>query len=445
MNRTNPSAPRRAPRSLRAPVLAPVLASFLASVLACDAEDAEHPTSADAAGVPAHAPAPPSPPAVPMPPRPPALDAKPAPPSPPPPPFAPMPDARAAFDQVRELVDGAYVEGPLSEDFVWTAATHGLLERLIQLDHHRVNTLLTPSELAELEVGVEGKMTGIGVVIENVGGVIVIREVLPNGPAMGVGLQAGDRLLGVDGTRISGHDLRAAVDRIRGPVGSTADLFVQRDTEEWTVTITRDRIAVVSVRGTLLEDGIGHVSLATLTKGTADELDRVLADLSSQGATRFVLDLRGCPGGLFEAALAVASRFLPNDAPVVTVQDRDGARTEHRTEGDGAYREAPVVVLIDAKTASGGELIAGALGHEGRATLVGERTLGKGTVESIHELGNGWAVKLSISRFMGPDGLSHQGVGRAPDVRVDSARPEDGFEPGSDPQLDAARHLLRAR
>lgn len=357
------------------------------------------------------------------------------------PPFSPMPDAKDAFQQVVEIVGEKYMDPELSEDFIWTAAAQGVMAQLVQLGEHRINTLLTPRELEELKVGVEGRLTGIGIMIENVGGVLVIRDLLPGGPATKSDLKPGDRILGVDGDRVSGNDLPHAVGKIRGPDGSKVDLFVQRDTEEWTETVTRGRIEVSSVKGEVLEGGVGRIEIRSLGKNTVAELDRVLEELTEQGAQRLVLDLRHCPGGLFEASVGVASRFLPNGSTVVSVIDRDGEQTDHKTEGDGTHRETPLVVLIGAKTASGAEIIAAALGEGGRATVVGERTLGKGTVEAIHELDNGWAVKLSISRFTGPNGVSHQGVGLRPDVEVRSPSEENSAN-GVDPQLDAARHLL---
>lgn len=358
------------------------------------------------------------------------------------------PGAKAAFTELEQLIRDKYVDGPLSEDALYTAALEGVLDRLIQLPEHRINALLSPEELAELEIGTKGKLLGIGVMIERVADVVVVRDVIAGGPAEAGGLQAGDRILGIDGERLKDLTLPDIVSRIRGAEGSKVELFVQRDIEEWNETLTRGQISVASVNGEMLDEDTGYLNIHSFSEETAAQLDATLAKLTEAGMKSLVLDLRTCPGGLFQSSLEAGSRLLPAGARIVTVKDAEGEETHHVSEGEFAAQKIPVVVLIGKYTASGAEILAAAIRENDRGVLVGEQTMGKGTVESIHELDNGWAVKLSIMRFFSPQGESPQSVGVAPDIRVPAGdkakRHEAGLDPAVDPQLGAALEVLSA-
>lgn len=366
------------------------------------------------------------------------------------PPAPVMPGAKAAFMQLTELLDKEYVDGPLSEDELWTGAMEGVLHRLVQLEGHPINELLPPQKLEELLIGTKGKLVGVGIMIERVAEVVVVRDVIADSPAQKAGLQPGDRILGIDGERIGALDLPAIVDRIRGEDGTTVDLFVQRDTEEWTETITRGQVQVASVQAIMLDDSLGYLQIGSFGANTAAEVDARLAELQQAGMKALVLDLRGCPGGLLDASLLVAERFLPPGSDVLVVEGRDGTQETHTTKEEHPWQALPLTVLIGKHTASGAEILADALHHHGRATLVGERTMGKHTVEAIHELGEGWAVKVSIRRFRSASGEARQGVGVAPQIRIPQTEGAHGVPIAEvpsrdDPALDAARELLEAQ
>ncbi|MCA9691067.1 MAG: S41 family peptidase [Myxococcales bacterium] len=359
-----------------------------------------------------------------------------------------MPNARAGFEQVVELINKHYVDGPLSEDALWTGAIEGVMGRLHQLEGHPINALLSPDELSELEIGTKGQIVGVGVMIEFVANVLVIRDVIPGAPAATAGLQAGDRILGVDGVRLKDNDMHAIVGKIRGEAGTTVELFVQRDTEEWTVEITRGAVHVASVEGRLLEGGVGYLRINAFTEKTADEVAATLETLTGEGMKALVLDLRTCPGGLLDASVAVADALLPAGARVVTVRGRDGAETQYDTKGDGRWQQLPLAVLVGPKTASGAEILAAALAHHDRGPLIGEPPLGKRTVEGIHELGDRWAIKLTGSRFVTPGEV--EGAGLRPDITIPTA-PDQKMAPlrdlnvDADPPLRAAVDLLEAK
>lgn len=359
-----------------------------------------------------------------------------------------MPEAKLAFEELSTLVESKYVDGPLSEDELWTGAMEGVLARLVQLPGHQINTLLPPRKHEELLIGTQGSLVGVGIMIERVADVVVVRGVIPDGPAEEAGLQAGDRILGIDGRRTRELDLATVVDAIRGEEGSTVELFVQRDTEEWTQKVTRGLVQVASVESTLLPDGVGYVRITSFSKNTATELDQQLERLGQQGASRVVLDLRHCPGGLLESSLEVIERFVPPGRTMMTIQPREGEPDVKTSEGEYPWQTRPLAVLIGSKTASGAELLADAIRSHDRGRLLGETTMGKHTIESIHELSGGWAVKLSVSRFASASGHSEQGVGVRPDFRI----PMDGelapvreLTTQDDPVLAAAVELLRTQ
>jgi carboxyl-terminal processing protease len=361
----------------------------------------------------------------------------------------PVPNAKAVFQEVLRLISEKYVDANLSEDEQWTGAIEGVLGRLIQLKEHKVNSLIDPESLKEMTAGLKGQVSGVGIVIAKVEDVVYVREVLPGSSAARASIKAGDRILAIDGKSLRGLSMTEIVNRIRGKNGTTVTLLVQRETENWNETLERRALHIDSVTGELLPDGVGYLRIANFTEGTAASLDARLASLSQGGAKRLVLDLRDCPGGLFDAALAVAERFLSPGDRILSLRRRAGNEEWKTVKKSYPHAKTPVVVLVNHGTASGAEIVAGALSQNGRATLVGDTTLGKGTVEQILELSGGWALRLSLARFYSPKGESWQGKGLTPDFLLPAAEKTERSVVRSkvsmehDPQLKAAVSVLR--
>jgi carboxyl-terminal processing protease len=356
------------------------------------------------------------------------------------------PDARRSFERMVELVEEHYVDGPLSEDELWTGAMEGVMARLIQLEGAQINALLSPAELGHLLAGTKGSIVGVGIMIELVHDVLMVKATVPGGPAERAGLRAGDRILAIDGRPLAGVPLTETVELIRGAAGTRVELFVQRGAGEWTVPIDRGVVEVPSVEGRSLADGVGYLRIDAFTDGTVAELDRTLDALAADTVRGLVIDLRRNPGGLLEPALETAERFLAPGRRIVTIRGR-AAETHHDARRGDRFDEVPLVLLVGPETASGAEILAAALHEHGRAALVGEPTRGKGTVEAIHDLSGGWGLKLSASRFFSPDGSSRQGRGVEPDFRI--ASPPEALDamladvsPQGDPALRAALELL---
>jgi carboxyl-terminal processing protease len=279
----------------------------------------------------------------------------------------------------------------------------------------------------------------VGVAIEMVGDVVVVRQIVPGSPSEGANLQAGDRILGVDGERLRGLSLGEVVGRIRGEDGTKVELFVQRDTEEWDETLTRGHIVVQSVKAQMLEDGVGLLSIHSFAEKTAEEVEAHLKSLAAEGMTSLVLDLRECPGGLLESAVSTADLLLPPGETIVVLEKRGAEDDVRKAERETQWQKLPLIALVGPHTASGAEIVVEALAAADHGTIIGQPTLGKGTVESIHELDNGWALKLSVGRFHAEGSDRAVGEGVVPDILVSKGEGEGE----GDAQLDAAVKMLK--
>ena len=274
---------------------------------------------------------------------------------------------------------------------------------------------------------------------------LVITEPIDGAPAQRAGLSVGDVIVEVDGASVDGLTVDAARDRIRGPKGSVVQLAVQRGgTAAMSVTITRDIVQAKEVSSKVLAGGsVGYIKLSGFSDAAADQVVVALRDQLAAGRTKLILDLRGNPGGYVTAARKIASQFIGSGV-VFWEQDSSGNQTPTQALTDGVATDPDVklVVLIDGGSASASEIVAGALQDTGRATLVGQQSFGKGTVQQWQELtGDGGAFKLTIARWLTPDKRWIHKVGLTPDVVVTLPSP---LPLGADPDLDKALEVLGA-
>jgi len=294
-------------------------------------------------------------------------------------------------------------------------ATRGMLEGL---DEH--STLLDAREYAALQASTNGSYAGVGVEVEGVATGIRIVRCLSGSPAQRAGLRAGDLVVRIDEVAVSAANLDVATDLLRGDVGSSVRLAVQRDGHAaQDYLLQRSEVQLPSVAAESLAPGVGYFRISEFTNATANELATAVAGVRAAHGGKLkglIIDLRNNPGGVLEAASASADEFLEHG----TIVSADGRTGDSRfrmeaTPGDLAGG-APIVVLVNGGSASAAEILAAALRENGRATLVGRKTYGKGTVQTILPLSDGEALKITTSRYYTPSGASINGVGITPDV-----------------------------
>jgi carboxyl-terminal processing protease len=315
------------------------------------------------------------------------------------------------------------------------------------LDPH--SEYLSPDLVKEFRDTTRGRYAGIGLELSSRDGRLLVVAPIDGSPAARAGVRAGDVILGVDGKDAGEMQLADAVRQMRGDPGSTIRLDLQRrGGERYQVTLRREVVSVAAVDGELIGDGLAHVRLHAFQDDTARDLDTTLDKLEAKAGGHLegvVLDLRNNPGGLVDEAVAVSDLFL-DYGEIVRTKGRD-PRANHvwNARRPGTRAPFPMVVLVNAGSASAAEIVAGALQDNHRAVVVGSPTFGKGSVQSLTELADGSGLKLTIAHYFTPSGRSIQATGIVPDVRIeadgDAAAPETA--PSSPPmrEADLDRHL----
>ena len=369
--------------------------------------------------------------------------------------------------EVLRMVNEYYVDAEsVGYDRLAKTALHGMVETL---DPH--SEFLEARDYAELEEQLNGDFTGVGIQVEMRKGKVLVIAPIANSPAERAGIRRGDEILGVDGQGIEeGASMDAVVERLRGKPRTrvTIDLYRPNGQRKFQVTLQRQIIKLESVRSvTVLPGRTGYILLSEFSEHTGREFADALEGLLREGIDGLVLDLRNNPGGLLDAAVAVAEPFFRRGELIVSTRGRNAADNERfRAELAGDPVSLPMVVLINAGTASAAEVVTGALKDTGRAVVIGERSFGKGSVQSVFELKNGEGLRLTTARYFTPAGVSIHERGIEPNVEVIATAEEDsklrvqrtradvadpaefkerfGFTPIEDRQLDAALDVLRS-
>jgi carboxyl-terminal processing protease len=322
------------------------------------------------------------------------------------------------FGDVFERVRADYVEEVSDKELI-EAAINGMLT---SLDPH--SAFLNAESFQDMQVQTKGEFGGLGIEVTMENGFVKVVSPIDGTPAYRAGLQAGDFITHLDGEAVLGLTLADAVDRMRGKVGTDITLTVRREEQEpFDVTITRDVIKIQSVRSQL-EGNIGYLRITTFNEQTFPGVERELTDLREQAngeLSGLVLDLRNNPGGLLDQAIAVSDAFLDR-GEIVSTRGRDEADSQrwNARSGDLAA-ELPIVVLINAGSASASEIVAGALQDHRRAIVMGTKSFGKGSVQTIIPVQGQSAIRLTTARYYTPSGRSIQAKGIEPDIIVQQA------------------------
>ena len=325
------------------------------------------------------------------------------------------------FGDVFQRVRANYVESVTDEDLI-EAAINGMLT---SLDPH--STYLPDDNFKKVQQQTTGKFGGLGIEVTMENGFLKVVSPIDDTPAFDAGLQPEDLILTVDDESIVGITLSEAVEKLRGPIGSEVNITVQRaDDEPFDVAIIRDEIKIRSVRSRLYDD-IGYIRITTFSEQTSPGLKKSVEELTNEaenGLAGIVLDLRNNPGGLLSEAIKVTDAFLER-GEIVSTRGRDNSDMQHAYARPGDITNGlPVVVLINSGSASASEIVAGALKDHRRAILMGTRSFGKGSVQTIMPMPGHGAIRLTTARYYTPSGVSIQAKGIAPDIEVALARIE---------------------
>jgi len=325
------------------------------------------------------------------------------------------------FGDVFQRVREDYVEEVSDQDLV-EAAINGMLT---SLDPH--SAYLPDDNFQKMQVQTRGKFGGLGIEVTMENGFVKVVSPIDDTPADKAGILPEDLIISVDGESIVGLTLNDAVEKLRGPIGSNVKISVQRAQDEpFEVNIIRDEIKIRSVRSRLYET-IGYIRITTFSEQTSPGLQKAMDDLqaeTAEGLTGLVLDLRNNPGGLLSEAIRVSDAFLEK-GEIVSTRGRDRNDIQHAYARPGDISDGlPLVVLINSGSASASEIVAGALKDHRRAVVMGTRSFGKGSVQTITPMPGHGAMRLTTALYFTPSGVSIQAKGISPDIEVALARIE---------------------
>jgi carboxyl-terminal processing protease len=362
------------------------------------------------------------------------------------------------FTEVLSYVEANYVD-EVEPDKLVQGAIRGMLRTL---DAH--SSYMPRDVYREMQVETEGQFGGLGIEITIRDEILTVVSPIEGTPAFRAGIQAGDKIVTVEGESTKDMSLIEAVKLLRGPIDTSVTIGVFREgfKEPKDFSLTRAVIQIKSVRSKMLPESIGYIKLRSFHKNTSEELDEALLDFDERHISALVLDLRNNPGGLLEQAIAVTDEFIEGGQLIVYTKGRlANQNMKGYSKTQGSHPNVPLVILVNGGSASASEIVAGALQDLKRATIIGTKTFGKGSVQTIIPLSDGSGLRLTTAKYYTPKGRMIHEKGIIPDVIVEEPKPEtaEGEESPSepnrptglpeddlsgDPQLQKAVDLLKA-
>lgn len=323
------------------------------------------------------------------------------------------------FSEVLSIIQKNYVEEITPENLIY-GSINGMLRTL---DPH--SSFMPPDVYKELQVETKGSFGGIGIEITIKEGVLTIISPIEDTPAFRAGLKAGDSIVKIDGVSTENMSLFDAVKKMRGPTGTKVTISIMREgfTEPQEFALSREIIRITSVKHKLLEESIGYLRISQFQEKTEEEFSKALDTLEkgTTPLTGLILDLRNNPGGLLDQAVKVCDEFLEQGLIVYTQGRNEMQQMKFTATPNKKPHSYPLIVLVNAGSASGSEIVAGALQDHNRAVIVGTTTFGKGSVQTIIPLEDGSGLRLTTARYYTPRGISIQAKGIIPDVVVKEA------------------------
>ncbi len=343
------------------------------------------------------------------------------------------------FGEVLDKINKEYVEEVDQSDSI-DAAINGVLQ---SLDPY--SSYMSPKHLEEMQTETKGEFGGLGIEVGMEAGVVKVISPLDNSPAEREGVKAGDYIVKINNTQVQGKTLNEAVELMRGPVGSSLEITVRRVgvRKSLVFNITREIIQVASVKSEVFDEKIGYIRLTSFNENSDDQIKNKIKELKKNKKIEgYILDLRNNPGGLLGQAIKISDFFL-DDGEIVSTKGRKKNENQKWFARDGdIINGKALVVLINKGSASASEIVAGALKDHKRAVLIGEKSYGKGSVQSIIPLKNRGAIRLTISKYYLPSGKSISEVGVTPDITVEEESEEFRILSENDNQLKFARKLF---
>ncbi len=343
------------------------------------------------------------------------------------------------FGEVLDKINKEYVE-EVDQSDTMDAAINGVLQ---SLDPY--SSYMSPKNLEEMQTETKGEFGGLGIEVGMEAGVVKVISPLDNSPAEREGVKAGDYIVKINDIQVQGKTLNEAVELMRGPVGSTLEITIRRVglRKSLVFNITREIIQVASVKSEVLDEKIGYIRLTSFNENSDDQIKKKIKEFKKNKKIEgYILDLRNNPGGLLGQAIKISDFFL-DDGEIVSTKGRKKNENQKwfAREGDIINGKA-LIVLINKGSASASEIVAGALKDHKRAVLVGEKSYGKGSVQSIIPLKNRGAIRLTISKYYLPSGKSISEVGVTPDITVEEESDDFRILSENDNQLKFARKLF---
>ena len=345
------------------------------------------------------------------------------------------------FSEVLEKINNDYVE-EVNQSDAMDAAINGVLQ---SLDPY--SAYMSPDAFKNMATETSGEFGGLGIEVSMEAGVVKVISPIDNSPAYKVGVKAGDYIIKINDIQVQGKSLSEAVDLMRGPVGSDIEITVRRIGLKKSIKfiITREIIEVTSVRSEIKEENTGYIRLTSFNENSSDQIKKKVNEFKKNKKIKYyILDLRNNPGGLLSQAIKISDYFLENGEIVSTKSRKNYENKKWFAKSGDILNGSTMIVLINYGSASASEIVAGALKDHKRAILIGERSYGKGSVQSIIPLKNKGAIRLTVSKYYLPSGDSISEVGVVPDFEVEEENEEFRINTETDNQLKFALKLLNS-
>jgi carboxyl-terminal processing protease len=349
------------------------------------------------------------------------------------------------FWKVWDLVKEKYVDHDSlkAQDMI-----NGAINGMLSATGDPYTVFLDEEKFAQLNEELNGSFEGIGAEIGMKDDILTIIAPLEDSPAQKSGLRAGDKIIEIEGESTGELTIDEAVKKMRGPKGTQLHLKIFRvdgenmDTKD--ITVVRDTIHIDSVHVEFLDDNIAHIKLMQFGEDTITEFNRIISQIKTHKSKGIVLDMRNDPGGILHTAVVIASKFLPNNSVVVMEEDAKKKRTNLYTSGAHPFIDMPIVILLNEGSASASEILAGALrDNRSDVTIVGKQSFGKGSVQELIPTSTLTAAKITVAKWLTPNGEQINKKGIKPNVEVEYT--SEDFKNDKDPQLDKAIEILKEK